>query len=197
MRGSEEEEEEEPENPNDRMVDFGNKIRGHLNHNRTLYAEERDVFNKEMIDDKQGLSNAYASPSGLYKVGNTLYISGTGGRDGSITRDIMDDLIRLPSRNARNTEKYKDVMKELKGSPEVNRLVGHSLASAVINTINEDQPNRFATTTYATPTIKPKRKGEQNPRRKDFRNPNDPVSKLDGYAITSDLPDRDPFTAHS
>ena len=36
--------------------------------------------------------------------------------------------------------KYKDTMEMLKKSPEIDRLVGHSLASAVINKINEEQP---------------------------------------------------------
>ena len=158
----------EIQNRNDRMEHFGNQIRGHLNHNRTIYAEERDVFNKNIIEDRNGLNNAYASPTGLYKVGNTLYISGTGGKDGSFVRDWMDNFGKLPFRNAHKTEKYKDVMKELQKSPEINRLVSHSLGSAVVNTINQDQPNKYATTTYATPTIKPKRKGNQNPRKKGF-----------------------------
>ena len=38
------------------------------------------------------------------KVGKSLFVSGTTGRDGSITRDILDDLIHLPTRNAENTE---------------------------------------------------------------------------------------------
>ena len=60
-----------------------------------------------MLEDRQGFKNAYDSPSGLYKVGKTLYISGTTGKDGSITRDILDDLIHLPTRNAENTENTK------------------------------------------------------------------------------------------
>ena len=194
-----EDEDDEPqiENRNDRMENFGNQIRGHLNHNRTIYAEERDVFNKNTIEDRNGLNNAYASPTGLYRTGNTLYISGTGGKDGSFVRDWMDNFGKLPFRNAHKTEKYKDVMKELKKSPDVTRLVSHSLASAVVNTINQDQPNKYSTITYATPTIKPKRKGKQNPRHKDFRNPADVVSALDGYAITSDFPEPNPIKAHS
>ena len=47
-------------------------------------------------------------------------------------------------------------MKKVNDSPEVSRLVGHSLASAAVNKINQEQPNRFLTTTYATPTIKEK-----------------------------------------
>ena len=42
----EEDEDNVIENRNDRMEHLGNQIRGHLHHNRTLYDEERDVFNK-------------------------------------------------------------------------------------------------------------------------------------------------------
>ena len=186
-------------NMNKKMEDFARNMNGNLrNRNSTLYSEVRHIGNKEKLEDRQGLKNAYDSPSGLYKTGKTLYISGTTGKDGSITRDILDDLIHLPSRKAENTEKYKDVMNMLNKSPEITRLVGHSLASAVINRINELQPNKFESTTYATPAIKPQRKkGEkQDPRRRDWRNPNDVVSALDGYAITSNFDDPNPIISH-
>ena len=184
-------------NMNKKMDNFARNMNGNLrNRNSTLYSEVRHIGNKEKLEDRQGLKNAYDSPSGLYKTGKTLYISGTTGKDGSITRDILDDLIHLPSRGAERTEKYKDVMKMLEQSPEVSRLVGHSLASAVINRINELQPNKFETTTYATPAVKPKRTGKQDPRRRDYRNPNDPVSVLDGYAITSSFDETNPIVAH-
>ena len=181
---------------NARMNDFARNLNDHYRQNTTLYKEERNIGNKEKIEDRFGLSNAYASPSGLYKTGKTLYVSGTTGKDGSITRDIIDDLIHLPTRNAENTEKYKDVIEELKKSPEITRIVGHSLGSAVVNTINQNHPNKYQTTTYATPAVKPKRKGKQDPRHRDWRNPNDPVSALDGYAITSDLNETNPLSAH-
>ena len=184
-------------NMNKKMDNFARNLNGNLRgRNSTLYSEERHIGNKEKLEDRQGLKNAYDSPSGLYKTGKTLYISGTTGKDGSITRDILDDLIHLPSRGAERTEKYKDVMKMLEQSPEVSRLVGHSLASAVINRINELQPNKFETTTYATPAVKPKRRGKQDPRHRDWRNPNDPVSALDGYAITSSFDEKNPIVAH-
>ena len=175
---------------NARMNDFARNLNETYRQNTTRYKEVRNLGNKEKIEDRFGLSNAYASPSGLYKTGNTLYISGTTGKDGSITRDIIDDLIHLPTRNAEKTEKYKDVMNFLKDNPDVKRLVGHSLASAVINTINQNLPNKYQTTTYATPAVKPKRKGKQDPKHRDYRNPNDPVSALDGYAITSDYDEK-------
>ena len=182
---------------NKRMDNFARNLNGKLrSRNSTLYSEERNVGNKEILEDRQGLKNAYDSPSGLYKVNKTLYISGTTGKDGSITRDILDDLIHLPSRGAERTEKYKDAIKMLEQSPETTRLVGHSLGSAVANTLNQNFPSRFETTTYATPAVKPKRKGKQNPKHRDYRNPNDPVSVLDGYAITSDFNDTNPLVAH-
>ena len=182
---------------NERMNNFARNLNDHYKQHRTLYAEERNVQNKEKVEDRWGLRNAYWSPSGLYKTGKTLYISGTGGKDGSLTQDIMDDLLLLPTRNAHYTEKYKDVMKEFEKSPEISRLVSHSLGSAVVNKINQEQPNKFATTTYATPTIKGKRKGKQDPRRLDYRNKNDIVSALDGYAVTQDINEFNPLVAHT
>ena len=120
---------------NERTNNFSKQMSDNMKkRNRTLYSEERNVGNKEIIEDRQGLKNAYASPSGLYSVNKTLYISGTTGKDGSVTRDILDDLIHLPTRNAEETEKYKDVMNYLKNNPQITRLVSHSLGSAVANT---------------------------------------------------------------
>ena len=92
----------------------------------------------------------------LYKTVERLYTyQEPVGKDGRITRGILDDLIHLPTRNCRHdTEKYKDVMEALKKNPDVSRLVSHSLGSAVVNKINQEMPNRFSSTTYATPTIK-------------------------------------------
>ncbi len=185
------------ENWNDRMNDFTRNLNKHFKQHRTLYAEERNIANKEKLEDRRGLWNAYNRPNGIYKTGKTLYISGTGGKDGSITQDVLDDLLLVPTRNVHHSEKYKDAMKAINESPEVSRLVGHSLASAVINQINNENPNKYSTTTYATPTIKPKRKGKQNPLHKDFRNKNDIVSALEGYAITNDSGEWNPLMAHS
>ena len=182
---------------NARMNDFTRNLDDEFRKNTTLYKEVRNIQNKNKIEDRKGLWNAYDSPAGLYKSGSTLYIAGTGGKDGSLNRDIMDDLLLVPTRNIKHSEKYQDVMKYLKENPDVKRLVSHSLASAVVNQINNDMPDRFSSTTYATPTIKPKRKGKQNPKHKDYRNPADVVSMLDGYAETSNLKELNPLMAHS
>ena len=109
----------------------------------------------------------------------------------------MDDLLLVPTRNIKHSEKYQDVMKYLKDNPDVKRLVSHSLASAVVNHINKEMPDRYTSTTYATPTIKRRRKGMQDPRRLDYRNKADVVSMLDGYAETSNSNELNPLMAHS
>ena len=51
---------------NIRMNEFSEQITNNLKqNNRTLYTEERNVGNKEILEDRQGLKNAYASPSGF------------------------------------------------------------------------------------------------------------------------------------
>ena len=182
---------------NARMNDFTRNLDDEFRKNTTLYKEVRNIQNKNKIEDRRGLWNAYDSPAGLYKTGETLYIAGTGGKDGSLTRDIMDDLLLVPTRNVKHSEKYQDVMKYLKENPDVKRLVSHSLASAVVNKINQEMPDKYTSTTYATPTIKRRRKGKQYPKRLDYRNPSDVVSMLDGYAETSNLKELNPLMAHS
>ena len=182
---------------NARMNDFTRNLDDEFRKNTTLYKEVRNIQNKNKIEDRRGLWNAYDSPAGLYKTGGTLYIAGTGGKDGSLTRDIMDDLLLVPTRNIKHSEKYQDVMKYLKDNPDVKRLVSHSLASAVLNHINKEMPDKYTSTTYATPTIKRRMKGKQDPKRLDYRNPSDVVSMLDGYAETSNLKELNPLMSHS
>ena len=182
---------------NARMNDFTRNLDDEFRKNTTLYKEVRNIQNKNKIEDRRGLWNAYDSPAGLYKTGSTLYIAGTGGKDGSLTRDIMDDLLLVPTRSIKHSEKYQDVMKYLKKNPDVKRLVSHSLASAVVNHINKEMPDKYTSTTYATTTIKRRRKGKQDPKRLDYRNPSDVVSMLDGYAETSNLKELNPLMAHS
>ena len=182
---------------NARMNDFTRNLDDEFRKNTTLYKEERDIANKNKIEDRRGLWNAYDNPSGFYRTGNTLYIAGTGGKDGSLNRDIMDDLLLVPTRNIKHSEKYNDVMKYLKENSDVKRLVSHSLASAVVNQINNEMPDKYTTTTYATPTIRRRRKGKQDPRHKDYRNKADIVSFLDGYAETSNSNELNPLMAHS
>ena len=77
-----------------RAVDFN----AHFNSKQALqnpkYREVVNVENKNYIDDVEGLKTAYASNTGLYRSGNTLYISGTGGKSGigNKVNDIFSDI---------------------------------------------------------------------------------------------------------
>ena len=79
------------EDLNQRMDNFSRNLNEEFKKNTTLYKEERNIQNKNKIEDRQGLTNAYRSPSGLYKTGKTLYISGTGGKDGDFEKDWIDN----------------------------------------------------------------------------------------------------------
>ena len=45
-----------------------------------LFGDATDDESVKILLKTESLNNAYASPAGLYKTGNTLYISGTGGK---------------------------------------------------------------------------------------------------------------------
>ena len=46
------------------------------------YAEEINVQNKNKIDDVKSLDAAYSNVNGITRIGNTLYIGGTGAKTG-------------------------------------------------------------------------------------------------------------------
>ena len=106
----------------------------------------------------------------------------------------MDDLLLVPTRNVKHSEKYQDVMKYLKENPDVKRLVftqfsissgqSHKSERCLINTPAPPMPHQQS---------KEEGKGSKTQRRLDYRNPSDVVSMLDGYAETSNLNELNPF----
>ena len=44
-------------------------------------------------------------------------------------------------------------MEELSKNPDVDRLVGHSLRSSVVQEINNRHENKYATTVYSSPFV--------------------------------------------
>ena len=59
---------------NARMNDFARNLNTHYRQNTTLYKEERNIGNKEKIEDRFGLSNAYALKA-VYILQERPYIS--------------------------------------------------------------------------------------------------------------------------
>ena len=117
--------------------------------------------------DTYGLKRAYESPDGIYRDGETFYIAGT-----KSFQDTVDDL-KLPFYQTRNTKRYKDVDKFLKGyaididgkkSYGIKNVVSHSLGSAVGQQINEDYGNIFQTRSYGAPFISRQKPDETGPK---------------------------------
>ena len=77
-------------------------------------------------------------------------------------------------------------MEELKNNPDVDRLVGHSLGSSVLQEINNRHGNSSATTVYSSPFVSGSYQ-QKNQRYLRFRNRGDPIAMFDDAAITGEI----------
>ena len=110
----------------EKMNNFARNLNEQFRQNTRLYKEERNIANKKTTENRHGLTNAYRSPSGWYKTGKTLYLYiRNGWKRWKYQQRHFRWFIKVPTRNAHNTEKYKNVINELKKSPEITRLLSH------------------------------------------------------------------------
>ena len=160
---------EQNEKKKKRLMSRADDFNAHFNSKQALqnpkYREVVNVENKNYIDDVEGLKTAYANNTGLFRSGNTLYISGTGGKSGigATVNDVFSDIFLIPSHNLQFSDKYRDVVSELEKNPDVTRLVGHSLSSSVIQEINNRNNQKYITTTYNALFIAFGNRGGKNP----------------------------------
>ena len=77
-------------------------------------------------------------------------------------------------------------MEELSKHPDVDRLVGHSLGSSVVQEINNRHGNKYATTVYSSPFVSGTNQQKIPPHLR-FKNKNDPIAMFDDAAITADI----------
>ena len=77
----------------------------------------------------------------------------------------------------------------------MNRIVGHSLGSSVVQEINNRHGNKYATTVYSSPFVSGINQ-QKNPRYLGFKNKNDPIAILDDAAITADIGSLDVLENH-
>ena len=143
--------------------------------------KENSNNNVNIISDAEGLYKSYRTGTGLYKYGNTLYVSGTSGKN--LMSDIFSDLVHIPFHILEDSERYKDADQMLKNSPEITHLVGHSLGSAVVKVLNKNYNDKYAENLYSAPIISfPHDENDDN--HLSFRTPLDPVAMLDENSIT-------------
>ena len=103
--------------------------------------------------------------------------------------DILSD-IGLPLNLTRHSERYKDVSEVLENNPQIQHLIGHSLAGSVNAQLIKDNP----VTTYGAPFISMSNKNDDN--YTSIRNFGDVVSILDRGSITSNRGGFNPLSNH-
>ncbi len=97
------------------------------------------------MEDRQGLAEAYELDSGSYVAGDTLYVAGS-----KSARDWWGDL-KIPFGMTNRTQRYEDASRVLKASPQVQRIVGHSLGGAVALALQKT--HQIKTVTCGAPVI--------------------------------------------
>ena len=130
----------------------------------------------DKMEDREGLNRAYGLDEGVYVDGNDLYVAGT-----KSMRDVWDDL-KIPFHLTSKSERYQNADRVLQSSPQIRRVVGHSLGGAVTLELAKRHPERqLSTETYGAPVASFSRGGGKR-----HRNWQDPVSMLD-FGATTDL----------
>ena len=110
----------------DKVGGFNKHFDKQIMKHKTRYTEEISIQNKSKIDDFKGLDAAYSNVNGKTRIGHTLYIGGTGAKNGAghLANDIISDLFFIPTRNVHLSERYKDAVEELRKNPDITKLVG-------------------------------------------------------------------------
>ena len=142
------------------------------------------------ISDIDGLRKAYASKSGTHIHGNRMYIAGT--RNAT---DVWDDITKVPFSLTRHSDRFKSAKKVLDENPQVEQLIGHSLAGAIVQDLNADNGQRFIIRSYNAPIVSFQQSGETGGNYR-IRDKKDWVSAFDRGAITVDRDKPNPLHAH-
>ena len=138
--------------------------------------------------NKVGLDKAYASENATYIKDDTMFIAGTRN-----LRDVYDDITKLPFGLTKYSDRYKQADDVLKDNPNVTKLVGHSLSSAVSDELRKAHPDRNLEikAMYGSPFVQTS--GQKHENR--FRHQGDLVSMFDrGSKVVGG--DMNPLNAH-
>lgn len=119
------------------------------------------------------MSQAYNAPSNVFRMGDTLYISGS-----HEARDWLVDDPLIPFGKVDWSNRYAQASTAL--GPGIRHVVGHSLGAAVAARLAEENPSLQARL-YGAPRIS----WTPNPRIQSYRRFGDPISILDRGATSS------------
>ena len=126
------------------------------------------------MEDRGGLDRAYALESGVLSTGDTLHVAGT-----KSLRDVWDDL-KIPFGATSWSQRYTDADRVLDASPQIRRVVGHSLGGAVALELQKTHPQlNLQSETYGVPVLSLSGSSQRH------RHWLDPVAILDWGAETT------------
>jgi hypothetical protein len=128
---------------------------------------------------RDGLDLAYADPTGVTVVGDTMYIAGT-----RTSGEWMLDVV-LPFGGVKYQPRYRSAVSLL--SPEVTQVVGHSMGGTVAQQLVREHSSLTGTSYGAPPTLfklPGKRMSRRFTRKRDLL---DPVSMFDLGAVTHNV----------
>ena len=136
-----------------------------------------------MQEYEEGLAKAYATPDGLYRDGNKLYVAGT--------RNMghVAEWWKIPFYQVESSEIYRNMDKYLSENPEIDTLIGHSYGSAAA-LHKQKQNSRYNTIAYNSPVFDTDAFTKHNVVRRVNRHANalDPVAMFDFSANRSFIP---------
>lgn len=122
------------------------------------------------------MATAYATPGGIHRDGNVLYVAGTRpGLTKDFASDALDDLM-LPLGLVKRTTRYRDLAKVARPG---DVLVGHSLGGAVVDQYAREHGNKFRT--YGAPLVSWRRDQHH------VSNALDPIAIFDRGAVHASL----------
>lgn len=107
------------------------------------------------MDPADGLSRAYATPSGVYIHGSQMFIAGTdltnrgGGGIKRTMKDVLSDANLPGPWGLRVTPRFIEAQQALRMNPQVTHLYGHSLGGAISTVLARD--NNLQNDAWAAP----------------------------------------------
>jgi hypothetical protein len=122
------------------------------------------------------MATAYATPGGIHRDGNVVYVAGTRpGLTKDFASDAIDDLM-LPLGLVTHTTRYRDLAKVARPG---DVLVGHSLGGAVVDQYAREHGNKYRV--YGAPLVS----WRKNPNH--VSNGLDPIAMFDRGAVHASM----------
>ena len=131
------------------------------------------------LSDSEGLKRAYQADNAIFIDGNKAYVAGT-----RSAGEAYRDWGKIARWDTTHVERYGQLTEALKGNPQVDTLIGHSLGASTVAELQRQTNNRYMARYYGAPFLNLMPWDTPDPKNQTFRHPNDPFSMFDRKANT-------------